>query len=125
MKAEAVSRVENGQVRVTEWRFAAGAETGWHRHEFDYVVVPLTDGMLRIVAGEEESTTELKRGVAYFRKAGVQHNVINAGENQLAFVEVELVEHPGCNKSRSTIQASGATTTSKATASLPRTFHLT
>jgi quercetin dioxygenase-like cupin family protein len=95
VKAEAVSRVENGEVRVTEWRFAAGAETGWHRHEFDYVVVPLTDGLLRVVAGVEESITELKRGVAYFRKAGVQHNVINAGDNHLAFVEVELVEHPG------------------------------
>ena len=95
MKAEAVSRLENGEVRVTEWRFAAGAETGWHRHGYDYVVVPLTDGLLRIVAGAEESTTELARGVAYFRKAGVQHNVINAGENYLAFVEVELVEHPG------------------------------
>ena len=95
MKAEAVSRLENGEVRVTEWRFAAGAETGWHRHGYDYVVVPLTDGLLRIVAGAEESTKELERGVAYFRKAGVQHNVINAGENYLAFVEVELVEHPG------------------------------
>jgi beta-alanine degradation protein BauB len=94
-KAEALSRFENGEVRVTEWRFAAGAETGWHRHEYDYVVVPLTDGILRIVAGAGESTAELKQGVAYFRKAGVQHNVINAGEKFLAFVEVELVEHSG------------------------------
>jgi len=95
MKAEAVARVENGEVRVTEWRFAAGAETGWHRHDYDYLVVPLTDGRLRIVAGEEESTAELKQGAAYFRRAGVQHNVINAGDSFLAFVEVELVEHPG------------------------------
>ena len=95
MKAETVSRVENGEVRVTEWRFAVGAETGWHRHEYDYVVVPLTDGLLRIVAGAGESTAELRQGVAYFRKAGVQHNVINSGENFLAFVEVELIEHPG------------------------------
>ena len=95
MKAETVSRVENGEVRVTEWRFAVGAETGWHRHEYDYVVVPLTDGLLRIVAGAGESTAELRQGVAYFRKAGVQHNVINSGENFLAFIEVELIEHPG------------------------------
>lgn len=94
-KAEAVTRFENGEVRVTEWRFAASAETGWHRHDYDYVVVPLTDGILRIVAGAGESTAELKPGVAYFRKAGVQHNVINAGEEFLAFVEVELVEHSG------------------------------
>jgi quercetin dioxygenase-like cupin family protein len=72
----------------------AGAETGWHRHEYDYVVVPLTDGLLRIVAGAGESSAELKQGVAYSRKAGVQHNVINAGEDFLAFIEVELFEHP-------------------------------
>jgi len=95
MKAEAVPRFENGEVRVTEWRFAAGAETGWHRHDYDYVVVPLTDGRLRLIAAAEESIAELKRGVAYFRKAGVEHNVINAGNDDLAFVEVELVEHRG------------------------------
>jgi hypothetical protein len=32
-------------VRVTEWRFKPGAETG-HRHEADHVVVPLGDGHL-------------------------------------------------------------------------------
>jgi quercetin dioxygenase-like cupin family protein len=94
-KAEAVSRFENGEVRITEWRFAAGAETGWHRHEYDYVVVPLTNGLLRIVDGAGESIAELEQGGAYFRKAGVQHNVINAGEKFVAFVEVELVEHSG------------------------------
>ena len=52
-------------------------------------------GILRIVAGAGESTAELKPGATYFRKAGVQHNVINAGEEFLAFVEVELVEHSG------------------------------
>jgi quercetin dioxygenase-like cupin family protein len=94
-KAESVSRVENREVRVTEWRFSPGAETGWHRHEYDYVVVPLTDGVLRIVDGAGESATELEQGLAYFRKAGVEHNVINAGEKPVAFVEIELVEHPG------------------------------
>jgi hypothetical protein len=38
--------IDNDRVRVTEWRFAAGAATGWHRHEMDYVAVPLGDGML-------------------------------------------------------------------------------
>ena len=41
--------IENGRTRVTEWRFAPGAATGWHRHEFDYVVVPLMDGTLKRV----------------------------------------------------------------------------
>ena len=40
--------VDNERVRVTEWRFAPGAATGWHRHEYDYVVVPMLDGKLRL-----------------------------------------------------------------------------
>ena len=43
--AKPVTRIDNNRVRVTEWRFAKrGDNTGWHRHEFDYVVVPLFDG---------------------------------------------------------------------------------
>jgi mannose-6-phosphate isomerase-like protein (cupin superfamily) len=29
-------------------------------------------------------------GVSYFRRAGVEHDVVNAGAAELAFVEVEL-----------------------------------
>ena len=36
--------IDNERVRVTEWRFRPGEATGWHRHEFDYVVVPVTTG---------------------------------------------------------------------------------
>ncbi len=33
--AVATVQVDNETVKVTEWRFAPGAETGWHRHEYD------------------------------------------------------------------------------------------
>ncbi len=39
--------IDNERTRVTEWRFAPGAATGWHRHEYDYVVIPLMDGRPR------------------------------------------------------------------------------
>jgi beta-alanine degradation protein BauB len=94
-KAEPVSLIENDQVRVTEWRFQPGAATGHHRHDFDYVVVPLTDGNLRHTSATGDSSSQLKAGIAYFRKAGVEHDVINAGGQYLAFVEVELLDHPG------------------------------
>src|SRR5262245_50559735 len=42
-------QIDNELVRVTEWRFAPGAATGHHRHEMDYVVVPLTTGRLAAV----------------------------------------------------------------------------
>ena len=34
-------QVDNERVRITEWRFAPGAETGEHVHGMDYVVVPV------------------------------------------------------------------------------------
>src|SRR5262249_3592684 len=72
-------QVDNDRVRVTEWRFAPGAETGEHIHEFDYVVVPSGNGRLKLVSPQgEESFADLKHGASYFRNAGVHHNVINA-----------------------------------------------
>ena len=43
-RAQAVPtvQIDNERVIVTEWRFAPGAETGWHTHGHDYVVVPTT-----------------------------------------------------------------------------------
>ncbi len=84
-------QVDNDRVRVTEWRFAPGAETGEHVHGFDYTVVPLGDGRLKLVSpAGEESFADLKHGVSYFRKAGVHHNVINANAFDYAFVEIEI-----------------------------------
>jgi quercetin dioxygenase-like cupin family protein len=90
-QAVSTVQVDNDRVRVTEWRFAPGAETGEHVHGMDYVVVPAGNGRLKLVAPDgTESFSELKLGVSYFRKAGVHHNVINANDFELAFVEIEL-----------------------------------
>ena len=40
--AKPTVQVENERVIVTEWRFPPGSHTGWHRHNHDYVVVPIT-----------------------------------------------------------------------------------
>jgi quercetin dioxygenase-like cupin family protein len=82
--------VENDRVRVTQWRFAPGEATGWHRHELDYVIVPVTDGTLLIDSGSSEASVELTAGGPYFREEGVEHDVANGGEQELVFVEVEL-----------------------------------
>jgi quercetin dioxygenase-like cupin family protein len=90
-KAVPTVQVDNERVRVTEWRFAPGAETGEHVHQMDYVVVPGGNGRLKLVSpAGEESFADLKQGVSYFRKAGVHHNVINANDFEYAFVEIEL-----------------------------------
>jgi quercetin dioxygenase-like cupin family protein len=90
-KAQATVFIDNERVRVTEWRFAPGAATGWHRHAYDYVVVPMADGRLKLVTdGAEVSIAELKKGVPYFRNVGVEHDVINANDVEYAFVEIEI-----------------------------------
>ena len=84
-------QVDNERVRVTEWRFAPGAETGEHVHEMDYVIVPSGTGRLKLLSPQgKESFADLQLGVSYFRKAGVPHNVINANDFEFAFVEIEL-----------------------------------
>jgi len=82
--------IDNERVRVTEWRFAPGAATGWHRHEYDYVVVPLLDGSLKLLEGGGERIAQLKKGVPYFRNVGVEHDVVNANDFEYAFIEVEI-----------------------------------
>lgn len=89
-KAKPTVQINNNRVLVTEWRFDPGAETGWHRHEYDYVVVPQTTGKLLLETKEGENLAELKAGQPYFRNVGVEHNVVNANGYEFLFIEVEL-----------------------------------
>ena len=88
--AVATLQIDNERVIVTEWRFAAGAETGWHRHAYDYIVIPGMHGRLLLESAEGEQLAELQAGQSYFRKAGVEHNVVNANDFEFSFVEIEL-----------------------------------
>jgi quercetin dioxygenase-like cupin family protein len=83
-------QVDNDRVKVTEWRFAPGEATGWHRHGYDYVVVPMTSGQLLLFDGKEERLADLKAGASYYRPIGVEHNVINPNEHDFVFVEIEF-----------------------------------
>ncbi len=83
-------QVETDRVIVTEYRFAPGAETGFHVHGHDYVVVPLTTGTLRLVEPQGSRDAALIAGESYSRLAGVAHNVINVNNFEFRFVEVEL-----------------------------------
>ena len=84
-------QIENDRFIVTEWCFAPGAETGWHRHAYDYIVVPKTTGPLSIEFNDNSQIIfDLFTGQSYNRLAGVEHNVINANDFEFVFVEIEL-----------------------------------
>ena len=90
MKAVPTIQAENELTRVTEWRFAPGAATGYHRHEHDYVVVPMTTGNLRLSGPDGEDIGALVAGRSYFRRAGVEHDVVNANDHEFVFIEIEF-----------------------------------
>ena len=83
---------DNERVRVTTWTFEeAGAATGRHHHEFDYVVVPITGGTFT-VADVDGSVREMTQtaGTPYLGTAGTEHDVVNATDQVAVFVEIEL-----------------------------------
>jgi len=89
-KARSTLLQETERVIVTEWRLAPGAETGPHRHEHDYVVVCLTAGRLLAETATGNIETPLQFGQSYTRPRGVEHNIVNPGAEEFAFVEIEL-----------------------------------
>ncbi len=88
--AQATVQIDDERVRVTEWRFAPGTQTGEHVHEWDYVVVPLTGGTLQVHSSGEVTSNHLVPGRSYTRGAGTRHNVVNDSDEECAFVEIEL-----------------------------------
>ena len=91
-RPKAVSRllVETDRLIAKEWRFVPGAETGWHRHAHDYVVVVLAAGELLQETTDGEIVNSLVFGQTYTRESGVEHNVVNPNPHEFVFVEVEL-----------------------------------
>ncbi len=89
--ARSVTSVDTDHVRITTWTFEDGEDTGHHRHEYDYIVVPVTGGTFVIT--EPDGTTRQmtqEAAVAYLGRAGTEHNVINRSRGTSVFVEVEL-----------------------------------
>ena len=93
-QAKANFQIDNERIRVTEYSFNNNEETGFHVHQCDYIVVPQTNGQLLLIdeKGVETNATLLK-GQSYYRQAGVSHNVINNGDAELVFIEIEIKAH--------------------------------
>lgn len=88
--AVATVQVDNARIKVTEWRFPPGSETGVHLHTLDYLVVPQDTGRLLMETADGDCVSELVAGVSYFREAGRTHNMVNPETTEFTFVEIEL-----------------------------------
>jgi quercetin dioxygenase-like cupin family protein len=90
--AQASVGVDDDRIRVTNWTFpTAGASTGRHRHEFDYVVVPITGGAFTVTSPDGSVRTMTQAaGTSYLGTAGTEHEVASAADAEAVFVEVEL-----------------------------------
>ena len=90
VSAIATVQADTPEVRVTEWRLPPDSAIGFHRHEYDYVVVPMTDGDMTLVTAAGRGVGKLKAGQSYFREAGVEHDVLNETAREIVFVEIEM-----------------------------------
>ena len=85
--------IENDNVTVTECSFEIGDSTGHHIHKYNYIVIPMLDGELKIIDNKKNETiSKLTKGGVYYREKGVEHNVINNNSFPYSFIEVELKE---------------------------------
>ena len=85
--------IENDKIKVTEWYFEVNDSTGHHIHEYDYIVVPMLDGELKILdKNNKETISKLNKGGAYYRDKGVEHDVFNNNNFPYSFIEIELIK---------------------------------
>ena len=90
-KCSSTLLVEDKKVRVTRFDFEPDQETGWHIHEYDYVITAITDCFMMLQHPDGiETDSEVAAGNAYIRDAGVHHNVINKSDQKMSFIEIEF-----------------------------------
>ena len=85
--------IDNDKVKVTEWYFEIGDSTGHHDDEYNYIVIPMLDGELKIIDKNNTATiSKLTKGGVYYREKGVEHNVFNNNKFPYSFIEIELIK---------------------------------
>ncbi|BBY52164.1 cupin [Mycolicibacterium arabiense] len=90
--ARATVAIDDPRIRVTTWTFdQAGDATGPHRHEYDYVVIPVTGGTFTVTDADGSTRQMTQRaGSPYQGAAGTDHDVASSSDATAIFVEVEL-----------------------------------
>ena len=89
-KAEPTITIDNERVKVGDWRMGPDTRIGHHVHPLDYLVVALSTGDLTIATADEEFAFPLEVGATVFGSAGDAHDVLNRGDAEVRFLEIEI-----------------------------------
>lgn len=88
--AESETLIDDDKTRITRWRIAPGAQTGWHRHEWDYVTIQQSGGRLKLeLAGGGEMFIDYEDGHARAFSAPIEHNATNVSDVEVRVLEIE------------------------------------
>jgi beta-alanine degradation protein BauB len=91
-EVRATMQVEHDGMRISRYDLAAGDRIPWHRHDHDYLVIPLTDGVFEVTGPDGTDLHHVHGGEPYRRDAGTEHELRN-GERPYSFIEIEFT-HP-------------------------------
>ncbi len=81
---------EDGETRITRWRFDPGAQTGWHHHAVDYVTIQESGGELRLERDDGSVThVEYEPGRTVRYAAPIRHNATNVSGEEVRVTEIE------------------------------------
>ena len=81
---------EDGRARITQWIFQPGDQTGWHRHEWDYVTVQQSGGGLMLHGADgSETWVPYEDGRTMAWTAPIEHNAVNVSDREVRVLEVE------------------------------------
>jgi quercetin dioxygenase-like cupin family protein len=89
-EASTTVQIDGDGIRVVRYDMGPGERIPWHRHEHDYLVVPLTDGVVQVAAADGASTLGVHAGEPYRRSAGAEHELVN-GADPYSFIEIEFI----------------------------------
>lgn len=82
---------EDERTRLIHYVIKPGEQTGWHTHEFDYVVVRLSKGKLTSNFADGTSKDfDYDPGTSTSYKAPVEHNAVNTGDTDIVGYEIEF-----------------------------------
>ncbi len=83
--------VDNNEVRVQDVQIAAGGMLHKHTHKYPFLVVALSDlDLHNMPQGKPAKMVHLKNGEVKWIGAGSTHEMMNMGQQEAHFVEVEF-----------------------------------